>query len=105
MSNKKVEVHQVVNTLRVLKDTCNVIHSENQNLAKENKELRSENDRLRKGEPTATIDNDDLFDAMAEIMADVKKWRSNTITAKPQPKRETSKARERRIIKQHKIES
>ena len=100
MVDKRIEVKQVVSTLRILKDTCNVVFAENQNLNKQNKELRTECDRLRNGANTATIDNDDLFDAMSEIIVDVKKWRSTKFvdTSKVEKQREKTKTTERRTI-------
>ena len=97
MSNKPIEIKKVVDTIKVLRNTCDVIHTENQHLSKMNQDLRSENDRLREGEAPTTIDNADLLAVMSEVARDVRRWRVNSLSE--------SKAREQKSKKIKDIDS
>ena len=82
MSKKEVPVQEIVNTIKILKDTCNLVYQENENLTSENENLRVANEKLRNGSSASVIDNEDLFTAMQELQTDIKRWRKTSIDNK-----------------------
>jgi len=100
MSEKKVDVKRVVETIRVLRDTADAFHTENQSLQRENKELRTECTKLRTGQESSIIDNELLFDEISNLGSYVNKWRTNTITERRREEKATSKRAEKNRIRQ-----